>query len=491
MNYLFIILTIISGYEFKKLTQFDEGEISMLYDILIADTDHDGLGEIILDRPQYTIWEYSPPNQFVKVYEFPRDHISPDTTFDPCAVGDADGDGLADICGIFNIVEWTMMQQGWTGSAVFESKDVHSHPDSFTWVVIESTQANSVELEYLTDLDSDGKMELFGNFNNNREKWEEIIYECRSNDYYVPVWRCSTKAVGTERAGDYVFGDFDGDNKQEFFGVAGGYQDSAYIYECAGNDDYKCTWVDHHVRYNMFDAWLGNDTDQDGKPEIFMKNYWYGPNPAAALTMYEAVGDNAYELVEIDTVRGNIDPLEGRSTCGDVDGDSVDEVILSVGTRVIIYKATGDNKYERVWEWWNEFGDPVNGYTALVACYDFNEDGYEELVISGNDKTAVFEIDKAAIAEIKPTSLNLLQLSVVPKLIRNSAVISYSVPQNCRVELTIYDVAGKAVEKLVNGEVRRGSYFLLWNRTEIPAGIYFIRLEAENSILTDKAIILQ
>jgi hypothetical protein len=479
MNYLFILLTIISGYNFNRLSLFPDGIIATK-NLLIGDTNHNGLDEIIIPGHHHTIWEYKPVNQFVEVYIRAG---SSDTSFCPYDVGDGDRDGFSDLIGTFTDQSAGGYKEG---TAILESKDAHSYPDSFTWVNIYSLYENEYLPYRFTDLDSDGNPDLFGSwYSYSDEIVGSIIYENRGDNYYVPVWQCT---VGDYR-GSELFGDFDGDGKRELFSVIGWSGDSAYTYECTGDDSYKLTWVGHHKWINIYDNWLGNDTDQDGKPEIFMKDYWYGSNPGAALTMYEATGDNTYNLVEIDTIRGSMDALEGLSCCGDVDGDSVEEVVVSVGTRVIIYKATGDDKYERVWEWDNDMGDPLNGYTAVVACHDFNKNGYDEVVISGSGKTSVFEIDKASITESKTKPLGVARISVTPNLIKNSATIKYSIPNDGRVELTVYDAVGRMVKKLINKDLKAGAYTIAWRETALPAGIYFVRLKTQDSILTDKVIV--
>ncbi len=489
MNCLFGLLIVISNYNFNCLTKFPEGITTESVPILIGDTNHNGWYEIIFGHSSHDwfIFEYQPINSYNEVFH----PWGEDTMFTPVDVGDSDKDGLTDILGYLHI---NVSSTQWPGSAILENKNGHSYPDSLTWVAIDTN--GIIWLKKITDMDSDNKMELFGDWIGDRitlEPGGNVIYENQGDNYFLPAWVCTTGSHCPVAGGPpYVFGDFDGDGKQEYFASGGSPMDSVFINEWVGNDGYKLTWSGHHELYGMFDAWLGNDTDHDGKPEIFMKNYWYGPNPAAALTMWEATGDNSYELTEIDTITGYIDPLEGRSTCGDVDGDSVDEVIASVGTKVIIYKATGDNKYERVWEWTNDFGSPpYSGYQAVVACHDFNKNGYEELVISGNDQTAVFEIDKTSIAEAKLPSLKPVSLSVVPNIIRNSAIIKYTVPAQGKVELVVYDPIGRTVKKLVDKELRAGVYTVNWMEKELPAGIYFCKLQIGKQTAIQKVVLLR
>jgi hypothetical protein len=482
MKLLFILLAAVNSYKFNRLALLPEGLCSPDVGLLTADTDHNGLDELIFDYPgpgyTWVIYEYRPINQYERVYEY---HTGNDTNFSfQTDVADGDGDGLFEILGELYTPKAEIKSRG----AIFESPNFNSFPTSLVWVYPEE----KVGLKFM-DLDNDAKTDIFSVWTD----WSHLpptswmaFYENRGDNSYIPVWECSS-STGVYHACAYVFGDFDKDGVQEFAEVN---PDTSYIWKCTGDDDYKIVWSHYHYKINVYDAWLGNDTDGDGKPEIFMKNYWYGPNPEAVLTMYEATGVNTYKLVEIDTVDAG-DPLEGASCCGDVDGDGVEEVILSLGTYVVIYKATGDDKYEKVWVWDNDMGHaPEWGYQAKVACHDFNKNGYNELIISGNGQTSIFEIDKASIPEnIKSKHPVVAHLSVVPTIIKNSALIKYSIPRDCRVELTAYDAAGRAVKKLVDKELKAGTYAVTWTAKELPTGVYFIRLKTATSGMTEKVII--
>ena len=68
-----------------------------------------------------------------------------------------------------------------------------------------------------------------------------------------------------------------------------------------------------------------------------------------------------------------------------------------------------------------------------------------------------------------------------------------TVPENGNVIITIYNVTGQEVEKLVNGVQSAGSYQVVWNASNLSSGIYFYKLnfEGTNRIYSDiKSMIL-
>jgi hypothetical protein len=60
------------------------------------------------------------------------------------------------------------------------------------------------------------------------------------------------------------------------------------------------------------------------------------------------------------------------------------------------------------------------------------------------------------------------------------------------VRLTVYDVAGRIVRELFNGEKNSGRHAFHWNlatKSAVPTGVYLIRLSSENRTSTSKVIV--
>jgi len=348
-----------------------------------------------------------------------------------------------------------------------------------------------------TDLDSDGKMEIFGGFCHPSYQYTSVhkdtpggalIWENEGDNRYVPIFLDYPFTWGGYR----TFGDFDGDGKKEWFQATGEYRDSvvsAVIWECAGDNKYKVVWEERRRWINVYDVWKGNDTDKDGKPEIFI----LAESPG--LCMYEGIGDDAYELIPIDTTVPTGKLVEGRSTCGDVDGDGVEEVILSLGTKIIVYKAMGNNQYERVWEWKNDMGKYPGMATGVAVCHDFNKNGYEEIIISSEGKTSIFEIDPTSGIVSNLPILKSFNLSISPNPAKKSTVISLQLPVKEIINLKVYDATGRLIKTLVKAQsLEPKTYTIKWDGRDdkgnsLPSGVYFIRLETEGITKTEKVIL--
>ena len=57
--------------------------------------------------------------------------------------------------------------------------------------------------------------------------------------------------------------------------------------------------------------------------------------------------------------------------------------------------------------------------------------------------------------------------------------------------LSIYNIKGNEVGKLINDYKPTGSYSIIWNGNDYPSGIYFIVLITEYSITKEKIILLK
>lgn len=482
MPIFFFLLSIVTvAFDFNRLSLIPDWVSGSVYQLVIDKEK----GLLVFNRgwSSWAIWESKTLHDWKLVYSTPYDSgVKFDSSFFPIDCGDIDKDGKSDLIGTFCKVEWNGNHgYPFEGLAILESKDTYSYPTDR--VYLDTTfHASPVKI---VDLDNDGEEEIFclshaplavppNGF---------VIYESQGDNLYVPVYH--EKVSLFEDGCTYpVFGDFDKDGKIEFLFC---WFDSTIVYKCINKKNYQVVWSDYHWRINTHDNWVGNDTDGDGWPEIFVENHWFGPQSGVALTMYEATGVNTYKVVEIDTIWRGINFMEGSSTCGDVDGDGRQEVIFSIGGEVFVYKATGPDQYEQVWDWRNDMGR-----SAVCRCADLNKNGYDEIYISGDNKTSVFEINKASIPEnVRIKHPIVASLSVKPTIIRNSGEIKYSVPKDSRIELTVYDATGRKVVKLLSNELKAGSYTTTVTGRDLPAGAYFVRLESPSAAATARFIVIQ
>lgn len=66
-----------------------------------------------------------------------------------------------------------------------------------------------------------------------------------------------------------------------------------------------------------------------------------------------------------------------------------------------------------------------------------------------------------------------------PNPFNPSTTIKYDIPRGTYAVLSVYDVLGKEVDKLVNGFIKPGRYEVVWDATNYASGTYFYRFESD------------
>jgi len=89
----------------------------------------------------------------------------------------------------------------------------------------------------------------------------------------------------------------------------------------------------------------------------------------------------------------------------------------------------------------------------------------------------------------KPTQFSLLPN--YPNPCNQSTIIPYTLPHPAHVELTVYNLNGQQIARLVDREQPTGYYTITWDTGNVSAGIYFLKLTAENFRQVRKCLILK
>lgn len=127
-----------------------------------------------------------------------------------------------------------------------------------------------------------------------------------------------------------------------------------------------------------------------------------------------------------------------------------------------------------------------NTFAAPYATVDLVPDLYKEQYLSCH------------LSPTMPTSVAPRNLPYSMKLEQNypnpfnpSTTISFHIPSAGPVSLKVFDLLGKEVATLAEGQRQQGSYSLLWNATQYSSGIYFCRLEAGGQVEISKIVLIK
>jgi len=101
------------------------------------------------------------------------------------------------------------------------------------------------------------------------------------------------------------------------------------------------------------------------------------------------------------------------------------------------------------------------------------------------------------VDEINPSSpdivfpVNYSRLSNYPNPFNNQTTIEFEVQQMNFVKLSIVDFTGKEIQTLISEQIQKGTHQLDWNAEGLPAGVYFLKLEMDRTVETNKLILMR
>jgi len=97
-----------------------------------------------------------------------------------------------------------------------------------------------------------------------------------------------------------------------------------------------------------------------------------------------------------------------------------------------------------------------------------------------------FIMDEADQADL-PTSPILYPAS--PNPFNSQTIISFYLPHNDRVHVTVNDLVGRQISELHSGMMSAGKHSLNWNADKFPSGLYIVSLETNNVRINQKVIL--
>jgi len=138
------------------------------------------------------------------------------------------------------------------------------------------------------------------------------------------------------------------------------------------------------------------------------------------------------------------------------------------------------------WEMTDNYGNPISeGYyevTGFLASYD-------NIPLTMNIEYLPADVDNSTMIPSEP------MLSSSPNPFKSMTKISFSIPQNSGVTLTVYNLKGQKVKKLTEDRYAKGDYSVEWDGYDdsgkpVSPGVYFYKLATDGELVAVKKCII-
>ena len=134
----------------------------------------------------------------------------------------------------------------------------------------------------------------------------------------------------------------------------------------------------------------------------------------------------------------------------------------------------------------NSYGDTeCDNYLDLLHNKGVGTNQLNEIEVVGDGKDLVTAIKPSGNLQ-RPTNFKLC--ANYPNPFNPSTMIVFYLPQNEYVTLKVYDITGRVIETLIEGEVPAGEHRLQWSAEGLASGVYLCRMETKDFSETIKML---
>ena len=155
-------------------------------------------------------------------------------------------------------------------------------------------------------------------------------------------------------------------------------------------------------------------------------------------------------------------------------------------------------------------GDAANSYTPFSAqlfyFQGFPPPNWAWIIIQLTDTTTGLPavgssalIDDLAFQGVVGIEDQLQDLTIqdyhleqnYPNPFNPSTQINFSLPTQADVQIVIYDQLGREVDRLQQGQMNAGNHSITWSGKDLPSGIYYYQLRANDRKVTRKMMLMK
>ncbi|HTY10797.1 MAG TPA: FG-GAP-like repeat-containing protein [Bacteroidota bacterium] len=246
------------------------------------------------------------------------------------------------------------------------------------------------------------------------------------------------------------------------------------------------------------------DVNGDGIPDLIIDQYYKDSTEHVHFGSVNGIDTiPSFYLAAPDTTRSDVYVGGTCFNIGDFNNDGYNDLILA-GSYFNSFSLHlgGPHLSNR-----NPYGlrgllGPAYFPTKAISCGDQNGDGVDDFIALGSaispqdvGYALIFLGDPTIVADVNskvfggPETFQLFQN--YPNPFNPSTKISYQLSANNFVTLKIYDLLGREVATLENGNQEQGRYAAVFDASRLSSGIYFYELRAGNYRSVKKMVLMK
>jgi len=260
----------------------------------------------------------------------------------------------------------------------------------------------------------------------------------------------------------------------------------------------KANGVDILVNQNSYPFIV--DWNEDGNKDLVIGEF------TGTIRLYLNTGTNSaptfgsYTLL---TSGGNpINWYKANSVVYDLDVDGKKDLVVgSANGYVVFYKNVGTNaapaftSYDTLK---TRSGTPilVTSGASRPTFVDWKGDSDLDLIVGGYEgNVQYFENTRTGIVE-QASRRTSRGLTISPNPAANKAMLGYTLARPTPVQINVYSVSGRCVASPVNRSSEAGTQQIVWDLRDdfgqkLPAGVYFVELNAGTEVTTARMLIVK
>ena len=156
--------------------------------------------------------------------------------------------------------------------------------------------------------------------------------------------------------------------------------------------------------------------------------------------------------------------------------DSIGAYLMGLDPEADKLQLPGDNGY----------GDTESdNYLKLLNAKGAGTNKLSEINVVGDGKNLVTSVKQSFVNQ-KPSDFKLS--ANYPNPFNPSTMIVFYLPKNQHIDIKIYDITGRQIETLIEGEVPAGEHRLQWTAEGLASGVYLCRMQTNNFSETIKML---